>query len=712
LLDAVDEFDWRAFRIPPREAKYMDPQQRLRLEVALEAWEDAGVPFEAVAGSRTGVYMAIMWNDYLRLQSRDRNQLNGYSTTGNGFAFAPNRISYTFDLRGPSVAIDSACAGSLAAVHAACQSLWLGEASLALAGGVNLILSPDVNIMLSKAGVLSSAGRCMTLDARADGFVRGEGAGIVVLKPFSQVTASDRVYALIRGGATNHNGHNEWIMAASAAGQEAALRDAYRMAGVDPAAVDYVELHGTGLPKGDPIEAKVLGKVIGALPERDRPCAIGSVKSNIGHLDSAAGIASIIKVALSLHYGQIPPTLHLEEVNPDIPLEALGLVAQQTLGPWPKESGPGLAGVTAISMAGVNAHMVLEGTDPDPALRAAPESSGSGGAYLLPLSARSPEALHAPARAFSSYLNDEESGANRPLRDICFTAGVRRSHHEHRLALIAQSRLALVESLAAFLAGSQLAHVFSSQTIDDQQDISPEVAKVIDRLLGHHDSDGTVEPALMGDGEDGSAVLEASAILYARGYSLAWPGLFPDGGRCVQLPTTPWQRERLWLDWLESPERQVELDAGKQAAAEAAPEQGDSLRHLEDTSANDRRDIWLALVQEQVAGVLGLDQPTQLNPQQGLFDMGLNSLSAVELANRLGASLGRSLPATLVFEYPTVEALTDYLATESRQWEPATAPAPEQKRDGDAPPATNVAELEQLSEEEAEALLLKRLKGL
>ena len=712
MIDSVDEFDWKAFRIPPREAKYMDPQHRLLLEVAWEALEDAGLPFEEVAGDRVGVYIAIMWNDYLRLQSMDASHLNGYSSTGNSFAFAANRISYTFDFRGPSIAVDSACAGSLASVHAACQSLWLGETTLALAGGVNLILSPDVNIMLSKAGVISSTGRCMTLDARADGFVRGEGAGIVVLKPLSQLAFSDRVYALIRGGAINHNGHNEWIMAASADGQEAALRDTYLMAGVDPAAIDYVELHGTGLPKGDPIEARVLGKVIGTQPGRDHPCAIGSVKSNIGHLDSAAGIASIIKVALSLYHGQIPPTLHLQEVNPDIPLEALGLMAQQTLGPWPDKTGPSLAGVTAISMSGVNAHLVLEEFPPDTNVRIRPEQVGAERSQLLPLSAHSPEALLSLVRAVKNYLTDEEVGADLSLYDICCTASVRRSHHPHRLALMVQTRPMLIESLQAFLQEQPAEGVFFSQAISDDHGMRPDLAEAIEQCLHLSDSTGTVHPSLASEGEERSLMLEVLGTLYARGYTLDWHALYPDGGRCVQLPTTPWQRERLWLDWLDAPEQLSRADDEVQTTDEPALESTGFLRRLEKAPANKRWDLLRAHVREQIAAVLGLDQPQLLTPEQRLFDAGLNSLSAVELVNSLQTSLGQHLPATLVFEFPTIESLSGYLAREVLFLEQTSASHVEQQKDDKTSRGALVAELEQLSEEEAEALLIKRLKEL
>jgi 3-oxoacyl-[acyl-carrier-protein] synthase II len=709
FIDNIDQFDWRAFRIPPREAKYMDPQQRLLLEVAWEAMEDAGLPFEKLAGGRVGVFVATMWNDYLRLQSQNADNLNSYTVTGNVFAFAANRISYTFDLRGPSIAVDSACAGSLASVHIACQSLWMGESSLAIAGGVNLTLSPDASIMLSKAGLLSSEGHCKTLDARADGFVRGEGAGIVVLKPLSQVTSSDRVYALIRGSAVNHNGHNEWIMAASPAGQESVLRETYRVAGIDPAEIDYVELHGTGLPKGDPIEAKVLGEVVGKQPGREHPCIVGSVKSNVGHLESAAGIASIIKVALSLYHKEIPPTIHFQEINPAIHLETLGLAVQKELSPWPDKSGPALAGLTAISLAGVNAHMVLEA--PDQVSEDHPPQSGANFPQLLPLSARSPEALLALVQVFKHFLANHESDVDVPLSDILYTASVRRSHHEHRIALIVNSREELATSLDAILQGEFPKGFFSSQIkSDDQEDMHPDLAETIDQCLYQRDAAGTVVPMLPTESKERELVLEALGKLYVEGYTLNWSAIYPDNNRFIQLPTYPWQRERLWLEWLDNQEQTPKQISEPIPDQKSSAEQRGLLQKIKEAPANDRLDLLKAHVREQVTKVLGLDRSYPLESNQRLFDAGLNSLSAVELVNDLQNDLGLPLPATLIFEYPTIEDLSGYLAKEILVLEPITTPNSESQEDSNTQQNKIVSELEKLSEEEAEALLLRKLR--
>lgn len=413
-LGDVDGFDWRAFRMSPRESKYADPQQRLLLEIAWEALEDAGLPFEAVAGTRTAVFMGIMWPDYAKLLAENPALIVGYATSGVGFALAANRISHAFDLRGPSVSLDVQCASSLVAVHLAAASIWSGDAELALAGGVNLILTPDSDAMMSRAGILSPSGSCMTFDAGADGFVRGEGAGVVVLKPLARAHADcDRVLAVIRGSACNHDGRRAALTAPSHQSQVELVRNACATAGIEPCELDYVELHGTGTQKGDPIEARALAEAIGDRPRGD-PCLVGSVKTNIGHCESAAGVASLIKVALALHRRRIPATINHRELHPDIvPLSlTVELVAEGRA--WPPRSRAWRAGVSGLSLGGGNAHIVLEqgpfATVAEPAVTVAPPSSFAG-PLILPLSARSSLALRKLASAYAERLADlEEEG--------------------------------------------------------------------------------------------------------------------------------------------------------------------------------------------------------------------------------------------------------------------------------------------------------------
>jgi acyl transferase domain-containing protein/acyl carrier protein len=466
FLGQVDQFDPHFFGISPREALRMDPQQRLLLEVTWEALQDAGQVPERLVGTQTGVFIGIATNDYGRLQWNDLERIDAYSGTGNAQSIAANRISYLFDFRGPSLAIDTACSSSLVAVHLACCSLRNGESTLALAGGVNLILSPAIAINFTKAGAMAPDGRCKAFDARANGYVRSEGAGVVVLKPLSQALADgDPIYAVIRGSAVNQDGRSNGLMAPNPLAQEAVLREAYRQAAVSPGKVQYVEAHGTGTLLGDPIEAKALGAVLGVERPPGRACALGSVKTNLGHLEAAAGIAGLIKVALALRHREIPPSLHFEKPNPHIPFDELPLRVQTTLGPWPVESGPALAGVSSFGFGGTNAHLVLEAASP--AVIGMPDPERKIGTHLLPLSARSPEALQALARAWQNFLATPEFAAS--LTDVCYTASVRLSHHDYRLAVTGNSPTQLIESLEAFLRGEARPGLSSGRKLSARQ---------------------------------------------------------------------------------------------------------------------------------------------------------------------------------------------------------------------------------------------------
>ena len=462
FIEQVDQFDAHFFGISPREAARMDPQQRLLLEVAWEALEDAGQVRETLAGTATGVFIGISNNDYGRIQFQDLDRIDAYVGTGNALSIAANRISYVFDFRGPSIALDTACSSSLVAVHQACCSLRSGESTLALAGGVNLILSPAITINFSKAGAMAPDGRCKTFDARANGYVRSEGAGIIVLKPLTKALADgDPIYAVIRGSAVNQDGRSNGLMAPNPRAQEAVLREAYRRAEVSPGDVHYIEAHGTGTLLGDPIEAKALGAVLALDRPPERPCRLGSVKTNMGHLEAAAGIAGLIKVALALKHREIPPSLNFEQPNPHIPFDQLALRVQTNLEPWPAEPAPALAGVSSFGFGGTNAHVVLQEagltdfseTPSAGYARGNPRSEirNTNPTYLLPLSARSPEALRSLARDYKDLLTSTES--TEALHDLCYSASVRRSHHEHRLAVTGNSAAHVAEGLEAFLRG-------------------------------------------------------------------------------------------------------------------------------------------------------------------------------------------------------------------------------------------------------------------
>jgi acyl transferase domain-containing protein/acyl-CoA synthetase (AMP-forming)/AMP-acid ligase II/SAM-dependent methyltransferase len=436
FLDRVDGFDPAFFGIAPREASRMDPQQRLLLEVAWEAIADAGQT-EAISGSATGVFVGISNDDYGRMQIDDPGLLDAYAGTGSALSIAANRISYLLNLSGPSLAIDTACSSSLVAVHLACQSLLRRECDLALAGGVNLILSGMVTANFAESGFLSPDGRCRTFDARANGYVRGEGAGVVVLKPLSRALRDrDSIWAVIRGTAVNQDGRSNGLTAPNPSAQKAVLRAAYAAAGIAPAAIQFVEAHGTGTYLGDPIEAEALGSVLSDGREFGDLCRLGSVKTNLGHLEAAAGIAGLIKVALALTHRKIPRSLHFETPNPQIDFDRLGLRVVTELTAWPEPERLALAGVSSFGFGGTNAHAVLEEAPSESQITEADD--GVDAPFLMPLSAHSPKALRALAESTIVFLRDEEApGA---WRDVCYTAAVRRSRFGHRLAVVARSR--------------------------------------------------------------------------------------------------------------------------------------------------------------------------------------------------------------------------------------------------------------------------------
>lgn len=464
FLENIDQFAASFFGISPREAGQMDPQQRLLLEVAWEALEDAGQVPERLEGSPTGVFAGLLYTDYQDQLMANRTAIDVYGNVGVSASVLSGRLSYALNLRGPSLTLDTACSSSLVALHLACQSLRNGETTLCLAAGANIILEPDWSIGFSQAKMLAPDGRCKFGDARADGFVRSEGVAVVVLKPLSLAQADgDPIYALIRGSAVNNDGRSSgYLMTPGVEGQALVLAEAYRDAGVSPARVAYVEAHGTGTGAGDPVELEALASVLGPNRPADRPFLVGSVKTNIGHTEGASGLAGLIKVALSLKHGVIPKSLHFETPNPNIPWKQLPLLLPSEVGPWPSDGTPAIAGVSSFGIAGTNAHVVVEEA-PRPA--GAPDTATSPSAQLLPLSADGPEALADLARSYVSFLNT----AGNSVRDICFTAAVRRTHHPQRLALVGQSPADLTEKLEAFLQEEGRAGMVSGRVVPDRE---------------------------------------------------------------------------------------------------------------------------------------------------------------------------------------------------------------------------------------------------
>ncbi|MEG5135849.1 MULTISPECIES: type I polyketide synthase [unclassified Microcoleus] len=456
FLDRIDGLDADFFGITPAQAKEIDPQQRLVLEVGWEAIENSGIAPDKLAGSKTGLFVGIGTYDYNKHVYYDRTSINPYTTVGTSNAIAASRLSYLLDLHGPSMAVDTACSSALVALHLACQSLQLQESDLCLVGGVNAIVNPEVTIGLSKAGMLSADGRCKTFDASADGYVRGEGCGMVVLKRLTDAIADgDNIQAAIRGSAVNHNGMTNGLTAPSRHYQEAAIRQALLNAGVQPAEISYVEVQGTGTALGDAMEVKALQAVL--TPGReDRPCWLGSVKTNIGHLEAASGIASLIKVVLSLQHGEIPPHLHLKQLSSYFSLAGTPFAIPSQRQSWPADAKRRLAGVSAFGFGGTNSHVVVEAA---PELFKTEESSDRP-AQILAISAKTPAALQALAERYQSYL---ESHPEAKMGDICFTANTGRSHFEHRLAVVAESTTQLHERLGDFIHQRETVGVLSGR---------------------------------------------------------------------------------------------------------------------------------------------------------------------------------------------------------------------------------------------------------
>ena len=464
-LERLDQFDAQFFGISPREAMWLDPQQRLLLQVTWEALEDAGQVAEHLAGSDTGVFIGGFTLDYQLLQNFgvfSRYELQTHSATGMMMTMLANRLSYVFGFHGPSLAVDTACSGSLVAVHLACQSIWNGECSLALVGGANAMIAPTMTIAESKGGFLSPDGRSKAFDSSANGYARGEGAGVVLIKPLAQAQADgDPIYALIRGTAVTQDGHTNGITVPNGSAQERVMRLAYQRAGVAPHQIQYVEAHGTGTPVGDPIEARAIGRVLSTGRPATERCIISSVKTNIGHLEAAAGVAGLIKTALALSHRQIPPHLHFHNPNPDIPFDELQLRVPTTLEDWPATDGPAMAGVNSFGFGGTNAHVLLQEAPAVPQAPGATHIDNRVGEqpYLLPLSARSAEALQATARSHRDFF----AGTSALFHDIGYSAALRRSHHDYRLALVAHSRDEAVAQLDAFLAGEARATITSGR---------------------------------------------------------------------------------------------------------------------------------------------------------------------------------------------------------------------------------------------------------
>ena len=463
FIAEVDKFDPPFFGISPREAMSMDPQQRLLLQVSWEALENAGQAPDKLVGSNTGVFAGICSNDYFRIVFDDATRLDTFSATGNVASVAAGRLSYLLGLHGPNMAIDTACSSSLVAVHLAMQSLRRGDCRLALAAGVNLILLPEININFSKSQMMAADGRCKTFDARADGYVRGEGCVVIALKRLADAQKDgDQILALVRGSAINHDGKSSGLTAPNGTAQEAVIREALADARVAPREIGYVETHGTGTSLGDPIEVRALGAAYAQ--SRTAPLAIGSVKTNIGHLEAAAGLAGLVKVVLMLQHGEIPPHLHFETPNPLIPWNEFPLTVPTRLTTW--ESHQRFAGTSSFGFSGTNAHVILEQA-PTKIESASPATERP--LHLLTLSAKNDHALRELAERYATQLTESSASV---MANVAFTANAGRAHFTNRLAIVAESTERVRTQLDAYLAGKDQPGILRGRaTIGEQPQI-------------------------------------------------------------------------------------------------------------------------------------------------------------------------------------------------------------------------------------------------
>ena len=453
FIDGIDQFDPQFFGISPREAPYVDPQHRLVLETAWEAIEDAGIVLDLERGTDLAVFMGISHNDYQVIQGSpsDSSGISPHSPTGTAHSIAANRISYCFNLRGPSIALDTACSSALTAVHLACEHIWSGHGDIALAGGVTVMITHGGFIGFSQASMLSPDGHCKAFDAAANGFVRGEGAGAVILKPLSRaIEDGDSIHAVIIGSAMNQDGHTNGISLPSAEAQARLVRDACADAGIDPSQIGFVEAHGTGTAVGDPIEAHALAEALCANRLPDAPLPIGSVKTNLGHLETAAGIAGLLKAALILKHGLIPASLHFEKPNPHIDFATLKLRVPVSVEAFPTANGVRMAGVNSFGFGGSNSHVIL--TEAPPRSSPITVAWNTLRAWPLVLSARSEAALRTSALRLKEWLEAKEksNGSAPVLPDLVYTLGARRNHHQHRLTLVSHSSAEVIQELGAY----------------------------------------------------------------------------------------------------------------------------------------------------------------------------------------------------------------------------------------------------------------------
>jgi acyl transferase domain-containing protein len=708
FLADVDLFDREFFGISPREALYMDPQQRLFLQEAWKALEDAGYSDTALSENSCGVYVGFGANDY-RLAMRERGlEPEGYALTGNSSAILAARISYFLNLRGPSLAVDTACSASLVAIHLACESLWSGTVRMALAGGVSIYTTPDTHVLASKMGMLSMDGRCKTFDDSADGFVPGEGVAAVVLKPLEDALADgDTIHAVIKATGINQDGRTNGITAPSAPSQLALESSVYKRFGIDPGSIGYVEAHGTGTKLGDPIEVQALTSAFSQTTDRKQFCAIGSVKTNIGHTIAAAGIAGVLKAVLSMKHRRIPPSLHFKKPNRHIDFAKTPFYVPTEPRDWSVEGGgPRRAAVSSFGFSGTNAHLVLEEAP-------ARDEGRSWPVHLALFSAKNEAGLRKVLERFLAWL--PEGVAERSLEDITYTLQVGRSHFPVRCGFVAKNAEELSSMIQAALRGEQVeGYRFANL---EKHPVAWDAGRQTqgESLLG--------ELAALPPGAEASCRqgLLALSELYVQGYALPWETLHRGGGRRrVSLPTYPFEGARYWLPGShpspaggEASTRVTEVPPATEAAR-ASSEGAPAIVPVPLPASDGPPARLQAELARLAAEILKLDLG-EMDLRRPLSVYGFDSIMLTELVGNLEKTYGIKLDATLFYEHPTLLSFAQHLhgllpeplrrrydseevsgaETSARAEEPPRSNAGDVAPAGVAPPTTPSADEEQ-----------------
>ncbi len=539
LKEDVALFDNTFFGISDAEANDMDPQQRLALEVTWHALEDAGIAPESCKKTKTGVFLGVSFNDYGQLLrgSKDPNTLGKYGVTGNHFSVISGRISYYFGLQGPALTFDTACSSSLVAIRSACQELRLHTCDMALAGGVNLVLSPESMILACKAGMLSQSGHCKTLDKEADGFTRGEGCGVLVLKRLSDaISSQDRILGVIYGAAVNQNGASTTLTAPNGLAQKQVLQSALAEAGKLGKDISYVELHGTGTSLGDQIEVESITEVYGKDRDKESPLILGTVKTNIGHTETASGVAGIIKVLLAFRHDKIPSNLCLTTLNPNIDLSRVPAIYPQEVIPWNAQEGERFAAVSAFGFSGSNAHVILgDGAHVLPPTQKEAEKTQRP-LHLVTLSAKSPTALQQLVDDYIVYL----AGTPENLANIAYTTNVGRNHFDHRMCILARDLHELKHKL------SNKEYQVAACGKEKKIKITVERSECSNFTLSNVSSSKI--NVQIGPQVVWTELLQAIADLYLKNGDIDWSAVNkPFAFRRVALPTYPFNGKRHWF---------------------------------------------------------------------------------------------------------------------------------------------------------------------